>query len=76
MAFADEQSNAKEFLMDYFEIYKALGATFGFVATGFALWDRMLRYRPSVSITAEHTQSGNSRAFASREEPSALRHLN
>jgi hypothetical protein len=40
--------------MDFSEVYKLLGATLGFVATGLALWDRMFRYRPSVSITAQH----------------------
>jgi hypothetical protein len=46
-----------------FEIYKTVGATLGFFATGLALWDRMLRYRPSVSITAQKAEHGNSRAL-------------
>lgn len=39
--------------MDALEFYKLLGATLGFFSTGFAIWDRMLRHRPSVSITTE-----------------------
>lgn len=49
--------------MDFAEFYKFVGATLGIFATLFTLWDRMLRYRPSVSITAEHTKNGNSRAL-------------
>ena len=49
--------------MDFAEFYKFVGATLGIFATLFALWDRMLRYRPSVSITAEHTKNGNSRTL-------------
>jgi hypothetical protein len=39
--------------MEALEFYKFLGATFGFVSGGFAIWDRMFRYRPSVSLTTE-----------------------
>jgi hypothetical protein len=46
--------------MDILEAYKLLGATLGIAVTVFTLWDRMLRYRPSVSITAQHNQ-GSSR---------------
>lgn len=42
-----------EEVMDIVEVYKLLGATLGFVSTGAAIWDRFLRYRPSVSITTE-----------------------
>jgi hypothetical protein len=49
--------------MDFSEFYKILGATLGFVATGLALWDRLCRYRPSVSITARHYNHGNSRVL-------------
>src|SRR5207249_4568979 len=45
------------------EVYTLLGATLGFVATGLTLWDRMLRHRPSVSITAQRAEHGNSRAL-------------
>jgi hypothetical protein len=48
--------------MDFSEFYKLLGATLGFFATGLALWDRTLRYRPSVSITAQH-EHGSSRVL-------------
>jgi hypothetical protein len=46
--------------MDFVEVCKLLGATIAIAATVFSLWDRMLRYRPSVSITAQHNQ-GSSR---------------
>lgn len=39
--------------MEFIEIYKLLGATLGFVSAAFAVWDRMFRYRPSVSLTTE-----------------------
>ena len=39
--------------MDPVEIYKLLGATLGFVSAGFAVWDRFMRFRPSVSITVD-----------------------
>jgi hypothetical protein len=48
--------------MEFLEFYKLLGAGLGFFATGLALWDRMLRYRPSVSITAQHNH-GSSRVL-------------
>jgi hypothetical protein len=39
--------------MDLIELYKLFGATFGFLATALAVWDRFFRYRPILSITAE-----------------------
>jgi hypothetical protein len=48
--------------MDIAEGYKFLGATLGIFATGLALWDRMFRHRPSVSITAQHN-NGSSRVL-------------
>jgi hypothetical protein len=39
--------------VDPIDLYKLLGATFGFLATGLAVWDRIFRYRPIMSITAE-----------------------
>ncbi len=44
--------------MDIAEGYKFLGATLGIFATALALWDRNVRYRPSVSITAQHHNHG------------------
>src|SRR5450631_1579740 len=46
--------------MDIAEGYKFLGATLGIFATALALWDRNVRYRPSVSITAQHHNHGTS----------------
>jgi hypothetical protein len=48
--------------MDFLEYFKLLGAALGFVGTGLAVWDRMSRYRPSVSMTAQHA-NGSSRVF-------------
>src|ERR1700737_1237033 len=45
--------------MDFLEVYKLLGATLGIAVTVFTLWDRMLRHRPSVSITAQHNQGSS-----------------
>jgi hypothetical protein len=46
--------------MDIAEGYKFLGATLGIFATALALRDRNVRYRPSVSITAQHHNHGTS----------------
>jgi hypothetical protein len=35
------------------EFFKILGAVVGLVGGGFALWDRLLRHAPSISMTAK-----------------------
>lgn len=35
------------------EFFKILGALVGFAGGGFALWDRLLRHAPSISVTAK-----------------------
>ena len=62
--------------MDIAEGYKFPGATLGIFATGLALWDRMSRHRPSVSITAQHNNGSSrapGRAVASDRPPAWLR---
>jgi hypothetical protein len=39
--------------MEALELYKIIGATLGFVSAALAIWDRLFRYRPSISITTE-----------------------
>jgi hypothetical protein len=38
--------------MDYLEAFKVIGAGLGFVSTAIVIWDRMFRYRPSISLAA------------------------
>jgi hypothetical protein len=44
--------------MEGLELYKLIGATLGFVSTAIAIWDRLFRYRPSISITTEIHSGG------------------
>jgi len=44
--------------MEALEFYKFIGATLGFISIAFAIWDRLFRYRPSISITTEIHSGG------------------
>jgi hypothetical protein len=43
----------ESWMSDFWQLFTGLGAALGFVSTAFLVFDRLLRYRPVATITAE-----------------------
>jgi hypothetical protein len=62
--------------IEVWHVFTGVGALLGFVSTGFLICDRLLRYRPIISVTAVRgldRVSQQAEPILPRQEPRTIR---